>query len=355
MRRIASAYKRLYDGFNYRLRTLAGGRWAAHCRPTSIAIGVTGRCNAKCIHCDIWQNRGPEETPTVDQWRVVLTDLRRWLGPVQVIFTGGEALMQKFTIDLVRHAVDAGLLVEVFSNGYWNDQTRIERLAATNPWRITVSLDGIGDAHSLVRGRTDFFEKTERSLHTLDRLRREDGLAFKLRLKTVVMNQNLDSVVEVAHYADRAGWEVFYQPIEQNYNSPEDAHWFEHSDTWPSDPVRAISVVDQLISLKREGLPIANSFAQLDAMGSYFLDPGALRLVTQAHAGHESRRLCSALTNLEMRADGSVYTCARMAPIGNIKERPIRKLWEQRPQWWREGCCLENKSSADSTDNSKGA
>src|SRR3954451_23382898 len=32
------AYKRLYDGVNYRLRTFAGGRFASHCRPTSIVI-----------------------------------------------------------------------------------------------------------------------------------------------------------------------------------------------------------------------------------------------------------------------------------------------------------------------------
>lgn len=121
MTTIALAYKRLYEGFNYRLRTLAAERWADHCRPTSITLSMTDRCNARCIHCDIWQHRGPEETPTVEQWRAVLTDLRRWLGPVQVTFSGGEALMRPFTIDVVRHAVAAGLHVEVLSNGYWSN------------------------------------------------------------------------------------------------------------------------------------------------------------------------------------------------------------------------------------------
>jgi len=344
----AFAYKRIYDGFNYRLRTFAGSRWASHCRPTSIALAMTGRCNAKCVHCDIWQNRGPETTLTVDQWGRVLTDLRQWLGPVQIVFTGGEALMKSFTVELVRFAVDIGLIVEVLTNGYWKDQTRIERLARTNPWRITVSLDGVGDTHSLIRGRSDFFERTEQSLRTLNNLRRSERLGFKLRLKTVVMKQNLEAVCDVAHYAASSGFEVFYQPIEQNYNQAEDASWFEHSETWPNDPAKCQAIVNELIKLKGDGLPIANSLAQLEAMGHYFLQPAVLRRETQAHAAHEKRMQCSALTNLELRANGDVMTCTRMPPIGNITEHSIRQLWSSRPKWWNGGCCFQNQQPAKS-------
>src|SRR6476646_8723216 len=98
------AYKRVYDGVNYRLRTIGGGRWAAHCRPTSISLLLTELCNARCVHCDIWKNRGKEDSPTLDQWKTVVSDLRAWLGPVQVTLTGGEALLRPFTTDLVAYA-----------------------------------------------------------------------------------------------------------------------------------------------------------------------------------------------------------------------------------------------------------
>lgn len=359
MNTLTFAYKRLYEGFNYRLRTLATDRWADHCRPVSIALSMTERCNARCVHCDIWENHGPEETLRVEQWRTLLTDLRRWLGPVQVTFTGGEALMRPFTIELVRHAVTIGLFVEVLTNGYWSNQERVEKLAATDPWRITVSLDGIGATHSLIRGRNDFFEKTKKSLLTLERLRRERKLRFKIRLKTVVMRQNLEEVCEVAHYAaGRPGFEVFYQPIEQNYARADDPKWYQSSDNWPDSPARAAAVVLRLIRLKQEGLPIANSYAQLEAMEPYFLHPDDLRLVTQNHSAHEVRSLCGALTSLEIRPGGDVLTCSRMKPIGNLGERSIRQIWEERPRWWRSGCCLENQggetlapwSEADSTN-----
>jgi len=260
---------------------------------------------------------------------------------VQLTFSGGEALMQPYAVDLVKHAVDAGLIVEVLTNGYWNNQQRIERLALANPWRITVSLDGVGSTHSLIRGRTDFFERTEKSLQTLQRIRRESNLSFGVRLKTVVMRQNLAEVHETAHYAAANDFEVFYQPIEQTYNTEDDPHWYETSNNWPNKIGQAVGVVANLIALKRAGLPIANSYAQLEAMAPYFLNPASLRLATQSHSAHEPRTLCSALTNLEIHSGGDVFTCVRMPAVGNLNENSIRQIWNQRPRWWRGGCCLQ--------------
>src|SRR5438876_12231849 len=80
----AGMYRRIYEGLNHRARWLAGGRLASRCRPVSIVFLLTELCNARCIHCDIWKNRGREDAPTVEQWKTVLTDLRRWLGRVQI-------------------------------------------------------------------------------------------------------------------------------------------------------------------------------------------------------------------------------------------------------------------------------
>lgn len=333
-------YKRGYEGLNYRLRSLAGGRFAGLCRPVSISFLMTERCNARCVHCDIWKNRGKEDRATAEVWRVVLADLRNWLGPVHVLFTGGEALLNPDTIGLVSHAVPLGLHVEVLTNAYWPDQSRIEALARARPWRITVSLDGVGPAHSFVRGREDFYERTSTSLQTLLRLKREEGLGYGIRLKTVLMQHNLEAVAGVAEFAAQNGIEVFYQPIEQNYNTPEDPEWFLTSANWPRDVDKAISVVEKLIELKRQGLPVANSFAQLEAMIPYFRDPGSLRRVTQAHSAHERRALCAALATLQFQPNGDVLACTNMPPVGNVRQSRIRDIWASRPRWWEAGCCL---------------
>lgn len=342
---LKSMYNKVHSGINYRFRTIAGGRLSGLCRPVDPLFLLTERCNAKCVHCDIWKNRGKEDSPTLDQWETVVGDLREWLGPVKVVFTGGEALLKPYTIDLVSYAVSAGLLVEILTHGYWEDQSTIERLVLARPWMITISLDGVGELHSKIRGREKFWERTSRSIDTIRRVCVKKRLDTTLRLKCVIMSHNLDGVCEVARFANHPGTEVFFQPIEQNYNTAEDQRWWEHSHNWPRRTEDAVRVVEELIKMKRRGFRIANSYEQLEVMIPYFRNPDALRVMTQSHEAHEHRALCSALTTLQIQANGDVTTCTSQGAVGNIKNVPIREIWENRPDWWESGCCLGRRLS----------
>lgn len=339
----AFLHKRIYDAVNHRLRTIAGGQFSSMCRPTSISLLITERCNARCVHCDIWKNRGKEDNPSLEDWKRLLTQLRQWLGPVQVTLTGGEALLVPFTPDLAAYGSRLGLLVEVLTHGYWRDQARIEALARARPWRITMSMDGLGDVHSKVRGREGFFERSDSALKTLLRLRKDEGLAYSVRLKTVVMSHNIDQIVPLARYASRAGLDIFYQPIEQNYNTPEDPTWYLQSANWPHDTDRVVAAIRELLQLKAAGAHVANSVGQLEAMLRYFRDPATWRVATQSHAAHEERLTCAALDLLQVQSNGDVSVCVSSLPVGNIRATDIATIWRQRPRWWEAGCCLARR------------
>jgi MoaA/NifB/PqqE/SkfB family radical SAM enzyme len=337
-------YKNAYTALHYRLRTFAGGRWNDHCRPTDIGFMMTNLCNAKCVHCDIWKNRGKEDLPGLDDYKRVSSDLRSWLGPVHVFLSGGEALLRPYTPEVLAHGASVGLLMEVLTHGYWDDQSRIERVAVANPWRVTVSVDAASATHDKVRGREKFWEKTHTTIQTLLRLRKEKRLGFLIRLKTVVMSHNLEEVAGVARFASQhERMDVFYQAIEQNYNTPEDPRWFDRSENWPRNTERAVEVVNELIGLKRQGLPVGNGYHQLDAMIPYFRNPDASRISIQSHAAHEHKAICAALSSIQIQPNGDVLTCYGMPPVGNIRTTPIRTIWENRPQWWKEGCCLHQR------------
>ena len=168
-------YRRLYQSVNYRLRTILGGRLAGFVRPVSISLLLTTRCNARCVHCDIWKNEGNEDVLTLAQWQRLLTDLRRWLGPVHIYITGGEALLRPYAPEVAAYASKLGFFVDFLTNGYWKDQRRIEALARAGPSRITISSNGAGQMHSTVRGREDFWELTRCSIKTLTRFARAGG------------------------------------------------------------------------------------------------------------------------------------------------------------------------------------
>lgn len=339
----SALYRRAHQAANYRLRTFAGGRFRSACRPVSIAILLTERCNARCVHCDIWKNKGREDHLDLDQWKACLSDLASWLGPVQVTLTGGEALLQSFTPELVAHGVSEGLAIELLTHGYWLDQTRLEQAALANPWRMTMSCDGIGETHSLVRGREKFWERSLASLRLLARLRAERNLRYAIRLKTVLMSHNIATAAEVARFAAKNGMEVFYQPIDRNYNSAEDPLWYTTAPTWPRDPDVAAATVRELIRLKHEGYPIANSASQLEVMIPYFRDPEASQAAVYSQAAHETERNCSALTTLQIHPNGDVRACASRPPVGSLKQDPVREIWRRRPQFWEGGRCCQRQ------------
>jgi MoaA/NifB/PqqE/SkfB family radical SAM enzyme len=304
------------------------------------------RCTAKCVHCDIWKRRGrEEELATLDQWKQFLGDVRNWLGRAHVVLTGGEALTNPHAIKLLAYGSSIGLSMELLTHGYWQNQGRIEEAARSRPWRITVSIDAIGKSHGVVRGREDFWDKASVSLSTLIRLRKEERLGYAIRLKTVIMHHNLGDVANVARYAADNGVEVLYQPIEQNYDTPEDLDWFKHSANWPNDTEKAISVVNELIELKRQGLPICNSLAELEMMIPYYRDPEAHQQAVQLHTGHEGSATCCALTTMQLEPNGDVGACFKMLPVGNIKTASVREIWANRPRWWEGGCCRSKAAS----------
>jgi MoaA/NifB/PqqE/SkfB family radical SAM enzyme len=339
--------RRFRDAINWRLRTFNGGRWADYCRPTTVVIVLTMRCTARCVHCDIWKRRGrEEELATLDQWKQFLLDVRNWLGRAHVVITGGEALTNPHAIKLLAHGSSLGLNMELLTHGYWQNQGRIEEAARARPWRITMSIDGIGKAHGVVRGREDFWDKASVSLGTLMRLRNEERLGYMIRLKTVIMHHNLGDVAGVARYAADNGLEVLYQPIEQNYDTPEDLDWFKHSANWPSDTEKAVATVRELIDLKRQGLPICNSVSELETMIPYYRDPEAHQQAVQLHSGHEGGATCCALTTMQLEPNGDVGTCFKMPAVGNIKTASVRDIWANRPRWWQEGCCRTRSTAA---------
>jgi MoaA/NifB/PqqE/SkfB family radical SAM enzyme len=252
--------------------------------------------------------------------------------------------LKTFTPDLVAHGSSLGLHIELLTNGYQNDPELLERIALARPWRVTVSLDGIGDTHSIIRGRNDFWMRTSNTLETLVHLRQKRGLGYSILLKCVFMRQNMEQVAEVARYAREHGLEVFYQPIEQNYYTPEDLCWFEDSSNWPDNIVQTEHAIKELIRLKREGYPILNSYSQLQVMIPYFQCPSKLQGTVQAHTSHEARPLCAAVGMLQIEPNGDIIICNKCPSVGNLTVNPLREIWRDRPRWWKNNACNPSHS-----------
>ncbi len=79
-------------------------------------LEITGKCQLKCAHC--YADSGPtgtRGTMTAADWRRVI-DQAAGIGVGVVQFNGGEPTLHPDLPALVKHALDHGLKVEIFSN-----------------------------------------------------------------------------------------------------------------------------------------------------------------------------------------------------------------------------------------------
>jgi MoaA/NifB/PqqE/SkfB family radical SAM enzyme len=89
---------------------------ASHEALSFLWLEVTGRCSLRCEHCYASSGaHGTHGTMTAADWHRLL-DEAAGLGVRDVQFIGGEPTLYPALSDLVRHALDRGLTVEIYSN-----------------------------------------------------------------------------------------------------------------------------------------------------------------------------------------------------------------------------------------------
>lgn len=158
--------------------------------PSSAFIAVTLLCNSRCIHCDIWKNKGMDFLP-MDIYKKLPASLE------MVDLTGGEPFLRNDLpeiVSVIRKACPKARIL-ITTNGFLPEKIKkyTPAIVKNDPAiAFRLSLDGWGDTHEKVRGIPDAFGKVMKSVDILkDCGVRDIGLTFTLmelnrkELKTV--------------------------------------------------------------------------------------------------------------------------------------------------------------------------
>ncbi|WP_405657906.1 cytosylglucuronate decarboxylase [Streptomyces sp. NBC_00079] len=151
-------------------------------RQKYLFIRILEACNADCFMCEFALSRDTYRF-TPEAFEELLPQAEK--AGVRVIrFTGGEPLMHRDIIELVRMGTRYGMLMSLITNGLHLPR-RIEELAAAGLAQIVVSLDGGSAAtHDLYRRSPGTFDAAVRGL------RRAIELGIVTRVNTVVGPHN---------------------------------------------------------------------------------------------------------------------------------------------------------------------
>lgn len=130
--------------------------------PWLIEFSVTYKCQCRCKHCSVSnyfdEARGKQEFSS-EQIKDVLTQAVN-MGIPKVDFFGGEPLIRKDIVDLVRFGESRGLYTSITTNAWALDKKMAKRLKKAGISCINISLDSVSEEeHDQLRGLSGVYKR----------------------------------------------------------------------------------------------------------------------------------------------------------------------------------------------------
>ena len=187
-------------------------------RPYVVSWNLTYRCNLACEHCYLDAGGAPQvdtesfsdrsELDTAGCFKVI-DDIAAFAPECVTILTGGEPLLRRDILEIVRRAAERGLWVVVGTNGVRITENLAQRLAEAGARGLSLSLDALdADRHDRFRKVRGAWRNTVEGAGILTRT----GLPFIVQ--TTAGSHNLGELEAIAAFAhDRLAakvWNLYF-------------------------------------------------------------------------------------------------------------------------------------------------
>jgi radical SAM protein with 4Fe4S-binding SPASM domain len=165
------------------------------CFPIYVEIGVTNRCNHRCVFCALdWFEKKPEDIDA-DVMIRALGEMAR-CGVKSVMFAGeGEPLMHRNICDFIVSARREGLDVALTTNGALYSREKLERTLSSLSW-IRFSIDaGTPETHKKIHcGGTKDFNTTLQNIRLAVEIKKRDNLPVIIGVQFLLIPDNMDDL-----------------------------------------------------------------------------------------------------------------------------------------------------------------
>ncbi|MBE0430327.1 MAG: radical SAM protein [Dehalococcoidia bacterium] len=214
-------------------------------RPIVASYEVTLSCNCNCHHCDLGGPVKDEEQVTPEQYGQITRDLR----PLAAQVSGGEPLLRKDIVDIVRAIRKAGTVyIILVTNGVLLDERIYLRLRQAGVTQFSVSLDFPDERHDEFRRHPGLYKRLEERLPGLAKLGFRDII-----LNTAITKANLAEILPLARRASEWGVDISYSAY-----TPLRTGNGDYCLNGGEDLSTLRQAVDELRMLKKQGINLAN-------------------------------------------------------------------------------------------------
>lgn len=304
-------------------------------QPITCVWEVTMGCNMRCGHCgSSCADPLPDELTTEEA--LDLCDQIAELGLKWITISGGEPLTRKDVPMLVERLSSSGVAVNIITNGWLLSEETAQELKESGISTVAISIDGTPEIHDKIR-REGAFDHARRAFQTMKELGIYTGAV------TTITKQNIDILHDLKEELIGMGvksWQVqLGLPMGNLQERPD----------WVLEPEQIQDIIDFAYKTAKEGR-IAIYLA--DCIGYYTKKEIEIKKIAYRTNMIAPWDGCNAGTRgFGILQNGDILGCTSIRSKefieGNIKERPLREIWEDENNFlWRRQMTKDKLSGA---------
>lgn len=286
-------------------------RPAAH--PRYVVWELTLKCDLACAHCGSRAGRPREQELSLEECRDVVDQLVQ-MGTYEITFIGGEAYLAPHWIEVIRYASGRGVHTTLTTGGRQLTLERATKAREAGLEQVSVSIDGLQEAHDHLRNLRGSFDA---ALRALDNAR---SAGLRITANTQINRKNLGDLealyeVLVAHGVE--GWQVQLTGPMGRAADLEDTLL---------QPYEMLDLVPRLGAIATRAKTHGIRVEAANNLGYYGPHEGDLRRA--AFPGCSAGRYL-----LGIESNGDIKGCPSLpsAPYvgGNVRHRRLKKIWSK--------------------------
>lgn len=295
--------------------------------PFQVVWNITYNCNLRCKHCYAEAGGSTYYEMGTEEAKRCIEKLAKW-GVVILAFSGGEPLIRRDILDLVRYSSGLGIYTAIATNGVLLTEERCKELRSAGVEYLQISLDGATpETHDTFRGVPGMFNKTVQGI------KNAVAEGFFVNVATTVTHHNLKEVPRIIDLCESLGvnWFMMY-----NFIPTGRGRFIIENDLTPQEREDLLKLLwGRLKKSKVNVLSTAPQFArvalQAEGVGcnivpTHFMNselPGQLKSLSDFIGGCGAGRFYIA-----MNPNGDITPCVFFPMVvGNILKDDLEVLW----------------------------
>jgi MoaA/NifB/PqqE/SkfB family radical SAM enzyme len=286
--------------------------------PEHVYFSLTNRCNLRCKMCEISKNSTVEESElSTNKVKDTIIQIRD-MGINHIIFSGGEPLLRKDLVEIIRFAHENNIqMVDLITNGTMLDGVIVKELIEAGLNHMGISIDGLSQTSSNIRGQ-GVFEKVINNINNLNLYKSKYGRhSPSVGINFTIMGENIQDMLPMVDLAkEMKCLFISFQPVLFNNTKM----FINKKNTlWPfAERIEDLKkVIRELLRLKKEsrGVNIFTDADVLNSLPNYFLG-------RRPNAGF---KCYEAIKRIVITCEGHLWSCQGI--LGDLNKNTLSQIW----------------------------